>query len=234
MRCLQSYLASLTYLKASMATSKPAPVTADTIAATALEIAKKSGLESISFRNIAAELHISPMTIYKFIDSKETLLDQILLQVINRMEIPYSSTGEWKSRIIDIMIAWQELLLLHPYAVQILVNRRVPAGSQGLGRLEEHVLAALEDGGITNDAAVKAFWQIFSMTLGQIVVDLSRAKLDRTAQELAGNDMANTARNHGFTRVERLAARLADTHLRGNLAESLATLLAGIYNKNND
>ncbi len=215
-----------------MVTSKTASITADIITQTAIQIAIESGMEAISFRKIATELGISPMTIYKFVDSKETLLDQILLQVINRMEIPYSSDGDWRVRIIDIMSAWQELLLSHPYAVQILVNRRVPAGSQGLGRLEEHVLAALEDGGVNEDRAVRAFWQIFSMTLGHIVFELSRSKLDKSAQELAGIDMANTARNHGFTRVERLASSLTNTQLRGNLAVSLATLLAGILGEN--
>jgi len=194
----------------------------------AAQIASESGLDSVSFRNIAIRLEVSPMSLYKFIESKDELFDHLLLQIINRMEIPYFEGDDWRTRIVQVMEVWRALLLSNTYVLEILVNRRVPAESQGLGRLGEQVLAALEDGGIRGTLAVTSFWQIFSATIGHIVFELPRSKLDKEAQEAAGMAMRATASNHGFQRIQALAGSLTDTSLRGSLSELLLALLDGI------
>jgi AcrR family transcriptional regulator len=203
-------------------------VTSDDVVATALRQAGESGLDSLSIRNVATELGISPMTIYRFVDSKDELIDAMLVLALSRMEVPYSSAPDWRRRVIDIMLAWRELLLAHPSVIQLLVNRRVPAQSEGLGRLAEHVLAGLEDGGITGQAAARAFWELFSLTFGHVVFERSRRDIDAEAQVEAGRAMASTARVRGFERVERLAGELTDIGARSTLENSLQALLDGI------
>lgn len=209
-------------------------VTFDDVVATALRQAGESGLDAISIRGVAAELGISPMTIYRYVASKDELIDAMLVLALNRMEVPYSNASDWRQRIIDIMVAWRELLVAHPSAIQLLVDRRVPAQSEGLGRLAEHVLACLEDGGITGRAAAQTFWQLFSFTFGHIVFEQARRNIDAAAQAEAGHAMTSTARLRGFERVENLANELTDIAARGTLADSLRVLLDGIGSGSND
>jgi AcrR family transcriptional regulator len=205
-----------------------ASVTYDDVVGTALRQAGEGGLGSISIRSVAAELGISPMTIYRYVASKDDLIDAMLVLALNRMEVPYSSAPDWRERIIDIMSAWRELLLAHPSIIQLLVDRRVPAQSEGLGRLAEHVLACLEDGGITGRAAAQTFWQIFSCAFGYVVFEHSRRRIDMDAQAEAAHAMSSTARLRGFERVEHLADELTNITVRGSLADSLRPLLDGI------
>lgn len=208
--------------------SATAGVTQVDVAKTALRIAGEKSLDAVSIRSVAGELGISPMTIYRFVASKEDLLDAMLIEAMGRMEIPYSRRVDWDERIVELMLVWRELLLEHPSVTQILVDRRVPAGSPGLGRLAEHVLAALEDAGLTEKSAARAFWQIFSLTFGHIVFESPRRSIDVAAQAEAGRAMEATGKAHGFERVERLAADLTNIAARGSLADALRALLRGI------
>jgi AcrR family transcriptional regulator len=203
-------------------------VTLDDVADAALRQAGQSGLDAVTIRSVATELGISPMTIYRFVDSKDELIDAMLVLALSRMEVPHSSASDWRQRVIDIMVAWRELLLAHPSVVQMLVNRRVPAHSEGLGRLAEHVLANLEDGGITGEEAARTFWRIFSFTFGHIVFERPRRDIDAEAQAEAGRAMAATARLRGFERVRDLAGELTDIAARGTLESSLKVLLDGV------
>lgn len=203
-------------------------LTLDKIIDVAARIASETGLDAVSFRNIAIRLEVSPMSLYKFVESKDELFDHLLQHVINRMEIPYLKSDDWRTRIIEVMETWRRLVLSNSYILEILINRRIPAESQGLGRLAEQILASLEDGGIRGTLAVRSFWQIFTTTIGYMVFELPRSKLDKEAQKSASLAMEATASSHGFYRVQELSGKLTDTYLRGSLAELLLALLDGI------
>lgn len=203
-------------------------MTVDDVAEVALRHAGDKGLASLSIRSVASELGISTMGVYRYVASKDELVDAMLVLALSRMEIPYSSSTDWQQRIIDVLLAWQDLLLAHPSVVQLLVERRVPAGSEGLGRLAEHVLACLEEGGISGRNAAQTFWQLFSFTFGHVVFEQARRNIDTEAQAAAGRAMSETAHARGFERVASLAGDLTDIAARGTLETSLSVLLDGI------
>jgi len=203
-------------------------VALDDVVGTALSQADEGGLDSISIRGVAGALGISPMTIYRYVTSKNELIDAMLVLALSKMEVPYTRSSDWRQRIIDVMVAWTQLLLAHPSVIQMLVSRRVPAHSEGLGRLAEHVLACLEDGGITGRAAAHAFWQVFSFTFGRIVFEQPRRDIDTEAQTEAACAMASMAQSRGFERVTNLAEDLTNMAVRGTLEDSLRALLDGL------
>lgn len=210
------------------------PVSHDDVVRVALELATAHGLEALSIRGVAAALGLSPMSIYRFVASKDELLDAMVLRVLDRMEIPYAATADWRERIVEVMLAWRDLIEEQPSVVQILVNRRMPAGSSGLGRLAEHVLAALAHGGITGTSAARAFWQIFSLGFGHIIFQRARAGIDGDGQTAAREDMHRTARDHGFAHVAELAPQLTEIGTRGNLDDALRVLLTGLAGRPGD
>lgn len=198
------------------------------VAAAALTLAAHGGIEAVSIRGVAQQLGIATMSVYRFVQSKDELIDAVVLAVMDRMEIPYNSTDEWRSQIVATMLAWRELLLSHPVVIEILVARPIPAQSAGLARLTENVLASLEHGGIRDAAAVRAFWQIFSHTFGHVVFETPRRSLTIESQHRAGQRMRETARSRGFRRTADLASALTELEARDPLESSLTHLLIGL------
>jgi AcrR family transcriptional regulator len=215
----------------------PPAVTAlspDDVVRAALELTAEKGLEALSIRRVATALDISPMSVYKFVASKDELLDAMLLHLLDRMEIPYTTTSDWREQIVGTMCAWRDLVEEQPGAMQLLATRRLPPGSAGLARLAERVLSALEHGGITGPRAARAFWQTFSATVGHIVFARARAGLDDRVQAAARDAMHRTATERGFDHVANLATDLTRIETRGTLDDALRVLLAGLSSESSE
>lgn len=204
------------------------PTTLEHLVDVALDICMTRGVEAVSMRAVASRLNISPMTIYRFVASKEALLDETVLRVLDRFETPRHVRDGWDQRILGSLGAWRALLLDHPGIVQILVGRRMPADSKGLARLEEDVLTSLDLAGVTGAPAARAFWQILAHAFGHIVFELPRAALTLPEQRLACERMARVASERGFLHVHALAAELNSLEVRGTFEDSMHVFLQGV------
>jgi len=198
------------------------------VIAAALRIIDSGGLSALSIRAIAADLSLSPMSIYKYVGSKDELLDLVLLRIISLMEIPPTFEANWQDRIITTMSAWRDLLLTHPDAVPLLMERPIPRGSEGLARMQESVLASLEQANIVGVDATQAFWQIFTVTVGHVMFELPRRKLTDESVRAHGKALADIARERGLTRTLEAADNLASVSLRAPFSTTLETLLRGM------
>ena len=171
---------------------------------------------------------MSPMSVYRYVESKDHLLDLVLLEVLSRMEVPPGFDPDWRERIIQIMRAWRELLLAHADVVPLLLERPIPRGSEGLARLQEAVLAVLDHAGIRGADAVRAFWQIFTLTVGQVMFDLPRRRLQDEDMTVYADALSAIAQRRGLRHVGESAEALASMSGRGDFSDSLRTLLNGI------
>ncbi|NYG98346.1 AcrR family transcriptional regulator [Schumannella luteola] len=203
-------------------------ITQNDVAAVGLDLAREGGLEAVTLRSVASRLGIATMSVYRFVGSKDELLDAVVLIAFDRLELPTLLEGTWQERIIAVMASWRDLLLVHPVVVELLVARPVPAQSAGLSRMIESVLAALEQAGVTGPAAGAAFWQIFSHTLGHVIFETPRRAIDADAQRAASERMRQTATDRGFARTRALATELTDVAARSPLEVSLQHLLDGL------
>lgn len=214
--------------RSSQSSSGSQPVTRDDVVQAALELGDTDGLEALSIRRVAGVVGLSPMSVYKFVDSKDALLDAVLLSVIDRMEPPYSIGEDWQERIVEILTTWRRLIEQHPCVVEILALRRIPAGSRGLAVLAEHVLANLERGGVENARAVRTFWQLLSLTFGFVMFERARTGIDGAAQATAAEEMRLTANRHGLSRVADLATDLTTIENRGSLEDAVRVVVSGL------
>ncbi|GAB3399163.1 hypothetical protein GCM10027515_05170 [Schumannella luteola] len=203
-------------------------ISSSTVVEAGIAIAARDGLETLSMRTLATELGLSPMTLYRYVDSKDDLLDQMVLWVLARMEIPSSFDEDWRDRIVTIMTSWRDLLLAHAEIAPIMLDRPIPRGSVGLARLQEAVLGALEHGGLSGADAVRAFWQIFTVTVGNVMFDLPRRRLADPDMVGYATALRDIARQRGLHRVESSADELASIAGRGTFTDTLSTLLRGI------
>src|SRR5436305_14136804 len=80
------------------------PLTRGRVVATAVELADRDGIESISMRRLAPELDVEPMSLYTHVRNKGDLLDGMVDAVI--AEIPINIDGtDWKVSLRRMALA---------------------------------------------------------------------------------------------------------------------------------
>jgi AcrR family transcriptional regulator len=160
--------------------------TRDKILVAARKAFERHGLEGLSLRDVAAKVGITPMAIYRHFESKEALVDALVLDAL----------GEWSARVAALPPAdglakveqmgeaFLDFALLEPRrfeAAFLLPSRkarrypddftagRSPAGNVQLQALEE----GIRQGKLTGAAAVEIM--LINSALSQGLVTLYRA-----------------------------------------------------------
>lgn len=110
----------------------------DRVLRAAVDLADRRGLDTLSMRNLAQELGVVPMALYKHVADKDELLDGMVDLVFG--EIEFSDGSGWRSALRGRAMALREALLRHPWAVG-----RMESGTPGPANLRHHnaVLACL-------------------------------------------------------------------------------------------
>jgi AcrR family transcriptional regulator len=159
--------------------TKPA-LTRDSIAAAALDLLDRDGLESLSMRRLADELGVGTMTLYGYFASKDELLDAVMdASVLDAGALPEG--GSWRERATALARAIRTNLERHPALVQIRLQRPMTRPRQFVWT--EAVLAALVESGLPRDEAARAFRVLFTYVFGFVAfsptaaADESRAGL---------------------------------------------------------
>jgi len=62
----------------------------------ALALGDKEGVEAVSLRRLARELGVTPMALYRYVDSKEGLLAAIADRAFEEFELPAEGEGDWR------------------------------------------------------------------------------------------------------------------------------------------
>src|SRR5215469_18684959 len=102
-----------------------AQLTREQVLTTAIELADRDGIESISMRKLAQELSVEAMSLYTHVRSKDDLLDGMVDAVIS--EIPLSADGvDWKSALRQMALAARRVVLRHPWAPRTIETRTAP------------------------------------------------------------------------------------------------------------
>jgi AcrR family transcriptional regulator len=194
----------------------------------ATEIADTSGLSALTIRAVASALDLSPMSVYRFVDSKDDLINKVAIRLMDRAEAPQAFDETWQLRVVALMRVWRNLFLAHPSLVEILADRRTSAGSEGLARLMEGVLANLNEAGLDDSAAVRTFWQVFTFTFGQVVFERPRYGQRDEDDARAAVELKQISDQRGFERVSRLATELAGYGGQPTFEDALLGVLRGI------
>ena len=100
-------------------------VTRDRILETAVEIADRDGIESLSMRRIAQRLGVVPMALYKHVANKEEILDGIVDVVVEEVETP-PPDADWKAAVRERILSARRALLRHPWAARLITSRTDP------------------------------------------------------------------------------------------------------------
>lgn len=99
-----------------------APLTTEKVLKTALRMADKKGIESLSMRNLGQALKVEAMSIYNHVPSKESLLDGLVELVVGELEPPEVGS-EWRGAMRRRALTAHRVLMQHPWATMLLVSR---------------------------------------------------------------------------------------------------------------
>jgi AcrR family transcriptional regulator len=123
------------------AVGRPAQRSRAEITAAAVGIADREGLDAVSMRRVAAELGTGAASLYRYVETREDLLDLMTDAVGGEYLLPEPS-GDWLADLVALGEQSRTIMLRHPWVAGLIVTRPV-LGPNGIATLE-HVLAALE------------------------------------------------------------------------------------------
>src|SRR5947208_13605437 len=87
----------------------------DRVLRAAVALADNVGIEALSMRNLAEELGVVPMALYKHVANKEELLDGMIAVVVGEIDPPAPGT-DWKTAVRQRILSARRELLHHPWA----------------------------------------------------------------------------------------------------------------------
>ena len=125
------------------------------------------GPDAVTIRGLAADLGVSPMTIYGHVADKDELLLALVDRLADRLVHPPLPADPREA----ILLRWQTLyegLAQHPWLPEVLARRRLMAASV-LGAVED-IHAALIAAGMSLEQAIRAYRQMWHYTLGSLLV----------------------------------------------------------------
>ena len=136
------------------ATGRPAQRSRAEITAAAVAIADREGLDAVSMRRVATELGTGAASLYRYVDTREDLLD-LMIDATGSEYVFAAPTGDWLADLLDIGDQARAIMRRHPWLPSLLITRSV-LGPNGLVLLE-HVLKALAPHPASLAAKLEAF-----------------------------------------------------------------------------
>lgn len=104
------------------------------IAAAALAIADRDGIDAVSMRNIAAELDTGAMSLYHYVRNKDEILALIDDALLGEALLP-SLPRDWQRALMEIARQTYAMFLRHPWA--LVAMRGAPPGPNAMRHFEQ-------------------------------------------------------------------------------------------------
>jgi AcrR family transcriptional regulator len=163
---------------------RPAQHTRAGITAVAVDIADREGLDAVSMRRVAAELGTGAASLYRYVRTREDLLD--LMTDATGAEYEFAEpAGEWLAELVAVGEQSRAILRRHPWLPGLAITRPV-IGPNGL-RLVERFLSILDGHPAPLDTKMEAFALLNGITATSVLYE-----------QAGGPDLQ--ARNVGYLR----------------------------------
>lgn len=91
----------------------------DRIVAAAVRLLDAEGDAQFSMRRLAAELNVTPMSLYWYVANKDDLLELALDAVAGEIKLPDPGPdSDWREELRALATAWRRTMVAHPWAVR--------------------------------------------------------------------------------------------------------------------
>lgn len=143
------------------ALGRPAERSRAEITAAAVELADREGLDAVSMRRVAAALGTGAASLYRYVATRDDLLDLMLDSTGAEYDLPEPS-GDWLADLVEVARQARHIMRRHRWLAAVLPSRAV-LGPHGVDLLE-HVLDVLAAHPAGATAKLEAFGMITALT----------------------------------------------------------------------
>lgn len=146
----------------------------------ALELIRRDGADSLSMRQLAKQLGVTPMTIYYYVGNKDALFERCADAVLARVPRPTPTGRDWHNEVKTCAMHGFRLLLEYPGLCAEIVKR---PPSQQNAALASYGVAILVAAGFDAVAAGKATLVIQTFVFGMIGLQAQLERAQRNAHK---------------------------------------------------
>jgi AcrR family transcriptional regulator len=198
---------------ARRAANQPSGLSRERILEVALGVVGEEGANALSMRRLAQELDVWPMSVYRYFQDKDALLDAMAAGAIDSVAAP-DPDDPWRKRLHTLLEGARRAIVASP-----VVAARLPRAflSEGAFRLPEEGMAILLDAGFRPSEAAAAWRALWSYTFGFASFAAESARAARAAIASLPEDDYPVLAEAG----DDLAAVLADDEQFGAGLDSL-------------
>ncbi len=140
-----------------------APLSRELVLETAVKLADRGGLESLSMRKLGQELGVEAMALYYHFANKDEVIDGMVDLVFSEVDLPIGG-ADWKTAMRRRAFSLRDVLLRHRWALGLMESRRKP----GPANLRHHdaVIGSLLSAGLDMPTIAHAYSLLDSYIYG--------------------------------------------------------------------
>jgi AcrR family transcriptional regulator len=124
------------------------------ISAAAVALADADGLGAVSMRRIASALGTAPASLYRYVDSRDELLELMADAVAGELDLSRPPSGDWRADLVALAHQLRDAYRRHPWLLD-LVPGRVGIGPNAVDQLE-YALTALAEVDVAGPVKLEA------------------------------------------------------------------------------
>lgn len=100
---------------------QPAGLDRERITVASVRLLDAEGLAKFSMRRLAAELNVTAMSLYWYVDTKDDLLE-LALDAVHAEIAPPRTDADWRDRLRELATSYRTMLVQHPWASALAGN----------------------------------------------------------------------------------------------------------------
>ncbi len=210
------------------------------VIAAAIGLVEEHGAPHLTMRRLAERLGVEAMSLYRYVPSRENLLDAVVETVMDELYGDpdvhiVTAPAEWQDYLVRLAHGVRRIAVAHPQVFPLVASRptaapwlRPPLRSL---RWVESLIDTLVTQGFSDDGAVAAYRSFSSFLLGHLLLEVSALGADVGPIDWPATQTDSTAQHAKtttwarFPQLQRLEPQLSENHSSAEFEESLEGLM---------
>jgi AcrR family transcriptional regulator len=147
------------------------------ITAAAIKIADAEGIEALSIRRVAREVGAGAMSLYRYIDSKDDLIELMVDAVEGEDPVPAKPSGDWRADLRELAEREHAMTRRHPWLTTRVTSR--PSFGPNTLRTFEYGLSCIDGLGFSIDEMLAVAISVTGYVRTFVQGELAEAELRR-------------------------------------------------------
>ena len=200
------------------------------IAGAAVDYIESQGLAGLTMRRLGGSLGVEAMSLYRYVHSREELLDAVVETVLTSMDtdddVVSRPTHGWQDFLQRVAHGLRRVALAYPRCFPLVASRptEAPWLRPPLRSIDwvDNFLSGMIEEGFADTTAVHAYRAFSSFLLGHLLLEVAALGADLGPLDVLGEDRDEDT---GHETVQRLRSALEEDHAAAEFEEALEQLL---------